>query len=111
MSNEILYYIIGIAGGAFVLILIAFFAIQKKMNTGDMKRIKELRAGTQENAFSADVIYQKLYMVASKILNFGLRYFYKGVSLRGNPPPFRPNIVIKVSNFTRNTFIKIDIYI
>lgn len=66
MSNEILYYIIGIAGGAFVLILIAFFAIQKKMNTGDMKRIKELRAGTQENAFSADVIYQKLYILFKK---------------------------------------------
>ena len=23
--------------------------------------------------------------------NYALRYFYKGYSLRGNPPPFRPN--------------------
>ena len=67
MSDQILYYIIGIAGGLFVLILIAFFALQKKMNKGDMKRIKELREGTQENAFSADVIYQKLYLIFKKI--------------------------------------------
>ena len=66
MSNEILYYIIGIAGGAFVFVLIAFFVIQKQMNKGHMKRIKELRAGTQEKTFSSDVIYQKLYIIFKK---------------------------------------------
>ena len=63
MSNEIFYYIIGFAGGAFILILIAFFAIRKQMDKGDMKRIKELKEGTQKNEFSADVIYQKLYLL------------------------------------------------
>ena len=63
MSNEIFYYIIGFAGGAFILILIAFFALRKQMNKGDMKRIKELREGTRKNDFSADVIYQKLYLL------------------------------------------------
>ena len=67
MSNEILYYIIGFAGGAFLLILIAFIAIQKQMNKGDMKRIKELKEGTQKNEFSADVIYQKLYLLFKKL--------------------------------------------
>ena len=67
MSNQVLYYIIGIAGGAFVLILIAFFVLQRKMNKGDMKRIKALRAGTQKNDFSADVMYQKLYLIYKKI--------------------------------------------
>jgi len=63
VSNEIFYYIIGFAGGAFLLILIAFFAIRKQMDKGDMKRIKELKEGTQKNEFSADVIYQKLYLL------------------------------------------------
>ena len=63
MSNQILYTIIGIAGGAFVFVLIAFFVLKKQMNKGDMRRIKELKEGTQKNAFSADVIYQKLYLL------------------------------------------------
>ena len=63
MSNEIFYYIIGFAGGGFLLILIALFAMKKQMNKGDMKRIKELKEGTQKNEFSADVIYQKLYLL------------------------------------------------
>ncbi|MBO5412776.1 MAG: hypothetical protein J6A29_00435 [Clostridia bacterium] len=67
MSDQILYTIIGVAGGFFVLILVAFFVLQKKMNKGDMKRIKELREGTQEKNFSADVMYQKLYLVFKKI--------------------------------------------
>ncbi len=67
MSDQILYYIIGIAGGAFILILIAYLVLQKQLNKGDMKRIKELRQGTKENSFSADVIYQKLYLIFKKI--------------------------------------------
>ena len=67
MSNEILYYIIGIAGGLFVLILVAYFVLQSRMNKGEMKRIKELRQGTSKNTFSADVIYQKLYLIFKKI--------------------------------------------
>ena len=66
MSNEILYIIIGVAGGAFALILIALLVIRNKMNKGHMKRIKELRAGTQEKNFSSDVIYQKLYIIFKK---------------------------------------------
>ena len=67
MSDQILYYIIGIAGGAFLLILIAFFILQKQMNKGDMKRIRELRKGTEKRSLSADVIYQKLYIIFKKI--------------------------------------------
>ena len=49
MSNEIFYYIIGFAVGGFLLILIALFVMKKQMNKGDMKRIKELKQGTQKN--------------------------------------------------------------
>ena len=61
MSNQILYYIMGIAGGLFALIVIAYFVIRAKTNTGDMKRIRQLREGTKQNKYSMDVIYQKLY--------------------------------------------------
>ena len=67
MSNQFLYYIIGIAGGAFIVILATYFMLQKKLNKGDMKRIKELKEGTTNNKFSLDVIYQKAYILLKKI--------------------------------------------
>ena len=67
MTDQVLYSIIGIAGGAFVIVLVAFFVLQKKLSRSDIKRIRELREGTQEKAFSLDVIYQKLYLIYKKI--------------------------------------------
>lgn len=67
MSDQILYTIIGIAGGAFVVVLVMFFILKKQMNKGDLKRIRELREGTQKNTFSAEVMYQKLYLIFKKI--------------------------------------------
>ena len=61
MSNPILYYIMGIVGGLFALIVIAYLIIRSKTNKGDMKKIRQLREGTKQNKFSSDVIYQKLY--------------------------------------------------
>lgn len=61
MSNQILYYIMGIVGGLFALIVIAYLIIRSKTNKGDMKKIRQLREGTKQNKFSSDVIYQKLY--------------------------------------------------
>ena len=61
MSNQILYYIMGIIGGLFALIVIAYLVIRSKTNKGDMKKIRQLREGTKQNKFSRDVIYQKLY--------------------------------------------------
>lgn len=61
MSNQILYYIMGIIGGLFALIVIAYLVIRSKTNKGDMKKIRQLREGTKQNKFSSDVIYQKLY--------------------------------------------------
>ena len=67
MSDNFLYYVIGIAGAAFVIVLALYFVLQKKLNKSDMKRIKELRAGTKRNLFSSDVIYQKAYLVLKSI--------------------------------------------
>lgn len=67
MTDQILYSVMGIAGAAFVIIIIVYLALQKRLSKADMKRIKQLRAGTQENAFSLEVIYQKLYIIFKKI--------------------------------------------
>ena len=66
MSNQMLFYIMGISGGLFVVILIAYFIIQKSTNKSDLKRIKQLRQGT-EKKFTSDVLYQKLYVNFVKI--------------------------------------------
>ena len=67
MSNQLLYYTMGVSGGLFVIILIVYFVLQSKLNKGHLKRIKQLKKGTEEKAFSADVIYQKLYLLYKKI--------------------------------------------
>jgi len=67
VSDQVLYYIIGIAGMAFIIILAVYLMLQKKLNKGDMKRIKELRAGTKRSSFSLDVLYQKMYLILKSI--------------------------------------------
>ena len=62
MSNQIIYYIMGISGGLFALIVIAYLIMKSKTNKSDMKKIKQLREGTKQNKYSSDVIYQKLYI-------------------------------------------------
>lgn len=67
MSNQTLFYIMGISGGLFLIIIIAYFLIQKSLNKSDMKRIKKLREGTKEKKFSTDIMYQKLYIYFIRI--------------------------------------------
>ena len=66
MSNQTLFYIMGISSGLFVLVIIAYFIMQKMMNKSDMKRIRQLRQGT-EKKFTSDILYQKLYIYFMKI--------------------------------------------
>lgn len=61
MSNQILYYLMGISGGLFAIILIAYLIIQSKSNKGDMKKIRQLREGTKQNKYSMEILYQRLY--------------------------------------------------
>jgi len=60
------YMIIGI-GALFVVILIAYLILNKKMQKSDYQQIKKLRQGTKSNNFSFEVLYQKLYITYSKI--------------------------------------------
>ena len=67
MSNEILMYILGIAIVAFIAILVAFVFINKALNKGERKYLRELRKGTESNKFSSEILYQKLYIIYAKI--------------------------------------------
>lgn len=67
MSNQILYYIIGVTAVLFIVILIGYFLLKKQLNKGEMKRIRELREGTKEKSFTSEILYQKLYMYYKKI--------------------------------------------
>ena len=55
----LMYLMIGV-GILFGIIIIAFFILQK--NNKEAKYIKSLQQGTKSSTFSADVIYQKLYI-------------------------------------------------
>jgi len=67
MSNKAIFLIMYMAGGAFVAILVAYLLIRKVLDKGDRKRIRQLREGTSSKNFTADVIYQKLYLTYNNI--------------------------------------------
>ena len=66
----------GGSAGAFVLILIAYVMLSKKMQKSEYKKIQELQQGTKENKFSAEILFQKLYLTYIKI-PFIKRYVLK----------------------------------
>ncbi len=67
MSNQTLFLIMGISGGLFVFTIIAYLIMKKILNKSDIKHIKQLKEGTKEKKYTSDVIYQKLYLVYTKI--------------------------------------------
>ena len=74
-NNLLLYLIIGVSV-LFIIILLMYLSLRKKMQASEIKQIQELRAGTQERKFSSEVIYQKLYITYLKI-PFLKRYLLK----------------------------------
>ncbi len=71
-----IFYIMGGSAGLFVLILIAYVMLSKKMQKSEYKKIQELQQGTKENRFSAEILFQKLYLIYIKI-PFLKRYLVK----------------------------------
>ena len=76
MSNEIIYVIMGISASLIVVLGIAYFILNKKMQKSEYKKIQKLQKGTKTNSFSLEIIYQKLYITYSKI-PFIKRYILK----------------------------------
>ena len=76
MSNETIYIIMGITVGAFVLIVLAYYIISKKMQKSEYKAIQKLQKGTKQKTFSLEILYQRLYITYVKI-PFIKRYILK----------------------------------
>ena len=66
MGNNMMQIMMYGAGGLFILVLIAYFILNKKMGGADMKQVKQLTQGTK-TGFSMQVAYQKLYVIYMKI--------------------------------------------
>lgn len=62
MKTEFIMYILGGAGVLFVLIIVAFLMLKKRMNTSEVKQIQQLREGTEASSFSMEILFQKLYI-------------------------------------------------
>ena len=67
MDNNMIFYIMGGSAGLFVLIVLMYFILSKKMQKSEYKRIQQLQQGTKENRFSLEILYQKLYLTYIKI--------------------------------------------
>jgi len=76
MNNNMLLYLVVGVGVLFVGIIIAFLIIKKKSESSEIKQIQKLREGTKEKKFSAEVLYQKLYVIYLKT-PFLKRYLLK----------------------------------
>ena len=76
MDNTIIYYIMGGAVGLFVLVVLAYYILSKKMQKSEYKRIQRLQEGTRENKFSSEILFQKLYLTYIKV-PFIKRYVLK----------------------------------
>ena len=67
MSNNMIYYVMGGTVVAFVIIIIAYVILSKKMQKSEYKRIQKLQQGTKESNFSTEILFQKLYLTYIKI--------------------------------------------
>ena len=76
MSRDILmYFLIGV-GVLFVIIIIAYLMLKRKLQSSGIREIQKLRAGTKEKKFTKEMLYQKLYVKYLKI-PFIKRYLLK----------------------------------
>jgi len=76
VSNQAIFIIMGVTGTILVLITIIYIMMNKKMQKSEYKKLQKLRQGTKANKFSAEILYQKLYVTYMKI-PFIKRYVLK----------------------------------
>ena len=76
MSNQIIYIMMGGSAGLFVLIILAYYLLSKKMQKSEYKKIQKLQQGTKTSSFSTEILFQKLYLFYRKI-PFLKRYILK----------------------------------
>ena len=74
MNQQVLLYIMGIVGLAFVGVVIAFVVTRR--NNKERKYLRQLQEGTKSSNFSMEIVYQKLYIFFLKTKLFK-RYLLK----------------------------------
>lgn len=67
MSNNAIFYLMGGSAGLFVIILLIYVVLSKKMQKSEYRKIQQLQQGTKGNKFSTEVLFQKLYLTYIKI--------------------------------------------
>ena len=76
MSNEQLGFFIKIALGVFAVLLVAYLIINKFTNKKNTKFVASLVDGTKTKKYSKEILYQKIYIVITRI-PFLRRYVLK----------------------------------
>ena len=76
MSQDVLIYLMAGVAGLFVIIILAYYMLSKKMQSKETKYVAQLVQGTKKSAFSMEVFYQKFYIQCTK-LPFLRRYALK----------------------------------
>ena len=76
MSNQVIFIIMGVSVALMVVIGIAYYILNKKMQGSEYKKIQNLQKGTKASAFSSEIMYQKLYIFFSRV-PFIKRYVLK----------------------------------
>jgi hypothetical protein len=66
----------GVSVALMVIIGIAYYIMNKKMQGSEYKKIQKLQRGTKASAFSSEIMYQKLYIFFSRV-PFIKRYVLK----------------------------------
>ena len=62
MDNKIIYYIMGGTVAAFLIVIVLYFILSKKMQKSEYRKIQKLQEGTKEKKFSSEILFQKLYL-------------------------------------------------
>lgn len=76
MSNQVIFIIMGVSVALMIVIGIAYYIMNKKMQKSEYKKIQNLQRGTKASAFSSEIMYQKLYIFFSRV-PFVKRYVLK----------------------------------
>jgi len=76
VSNQVIFIIMGVSVALMVIIGIAYYIMNKKMQGSEYKKIQKLQRGTKASAFSSEIMYQKLYIFFSRV-PFIKRYVLK----------------------------------
>lgn len=62
-----IFYLMGGSAALFVIIILAYVSLSKKMQKSEYKKIQALQQGTKQSKFSAEILFQKLYLTYIKI--------------------------------------------